>query len=747
MPTFQASNPLAAPLAALPSADGLNKAQWRILLSICDAIIPSVGVVEPTTGLSNPGQPRHDANDPQTVAISDLQPTEGQGDLTREYLQEVPSAIPEFQDLLRRTLLFVLSSTERTQLFRVLNLLGYSPVSALLTGRTTIISDQPPHIREKILHNWATSRFGILRFLQRQLTLLAKECWIRTTPTLRPTLGFPRKPVNCALGEGYEYNFIQLPPGNDHEVIDTDVVIVGSGCSGGVCAKELAEAGLRVLVVDKGYYWSPEYLPMTEAQGPSQMFMNGGHLISDDGSVCVVAGETWGGGGAVNWSASLQLQGYVRRQWAATGLPFFTSTAFQQSIDRVCDTMGVSTQHIKHSKPNQFLLEGSRKLGWAHSEVPQNTGGTEHSCGHCSMGCRSGEKQGPAVAWLPKAAAAGANFLEGFNVDKILFENIRGERVSKGVTGIWRARDEHGGVAGTPTTSRKVTITAKKVIVACGSLQSPLLLLRSGLNNPHIGRHLYLHPVSMVGAIYDAETRPWEGPILSSVCSEFENLDGHGHGVKLETLSMIPWSWLTWAPWTGGAKFKRLAARFSHMAGFISVPRDRDTGRVYPDPVDGRCRIQYHPSKFDKKNILQGLVALSQINHEAGAREIFTIVPGMETYLRAGDDLESIPGDGRSKETSEADFDVWIAKLRSHGFPAPQSFFVSAHQMGTCRMSLTRKAGVVGEDGRVWGTKGLHIIDASVFPTASGVNPAVTVMAIADHLSRTMAEKWTRERL
>lgn len=92
-------------------------------------------------------------------------------------------------------------------------------------------------------------------------------------------LGFPRIPVNCALGEGYEYNFIQLPPGDDHEIIDTDVVIVGSGCGGGVCAKELAEAGLRVLVVDKGYYWSPEYLPMTEAQGPSQMFMNGGHLI------------------------------------------------------------------------------------------------------------------------------------------------------------------------------------------------------------------------------------------------------------------------------------------------------------------------------------------------------------------------------------------------------------------------------------------------------------------------------------
>lgn len=460
-----------------------------------------------------------------------------------------------------------------------------------------------------------------------------------------------------------------------------------------------------------------------------------------------MAGETWGGGGAINWSASLQLQGYVRRQWAATGLPFFTSTAFQRSLDQVCETMGVSTQHIQHSKPNKSLLEGSRKLGWTHSEVPQNTGGAEHSCGHCSMGCRSAEKQGPGVAWLPKAAAAGASFLEGFTVNNILFENARGEKVAKGVRGVWRARDEHGGVAGKPTTTRKITIHAKKVIVSCGTLQSPLLLLRSGLNNQHIGRHLYLHPVSMVGAIYDEETRPWEGPILSSVCSEFENLDGRGHGVKLETLSMIPWCWLPWLPWTGGQQFKQLAARLGHMAGYISVPRDRDTGRVYADPADGRCRIQYHPSKFDKDNILEGLAALSRISYEAGAREIFTIVPGMETYLRRDQDDSRAPTETKAEETVDAEFEHWMTGLRSHGFPSPQSFFVSAHQMGTCRMSATPKAGVVGEDGHVWGTKGLHVVDASVFPTASGVNPAVTVMAIADHLSRSIVANWTRERL
>ncbi|KAH6983894.1 hypothetical protein EDB80DRAFT_824305 [Ilyonectria destructans] len=741
MSVANASVPLDAPLAPFSTEFDLNQSQWDTLLSICDAIIPSVQ----TSKLAAPDAPtQHDPANQNLVAASTSQPQES---LTQEYLHETPSAIPEFRQILRRILLVDIPTSNRNQLLGVLSFLGYPTISALLTCRTTIMSEQPVHIREKILHNWAVSRFSALRLLQRQLSLIVKEVWIRTTPTLRPIVGFPRVSVNCTLGEGHQFNFIQVPPGEDDEVLETDVVIVGSGCGGGVCAKELAEAGLRVIVVDKGLYWSPDYLPMTEEKGPSQMLMDGAHVASDDASVCVVAGETWGGGGAINWSASLQLQGYVRRQWAATGLPLFTTTAFQRSLDRVCDTMGVSTKHIQHSKPNQFLLEGSRKLGWAHAEVPQNTGGKEHSCGHCSMGCRSAEKQGPAVAWLPKAAAAGTSFMEGFTVDKILFEKVRGNKVAKGVRGVWKSRDEHGGVAGNPTTTRKVTIRAKKVIVACGTLQSPLLLLRSGLNNPHIGRHLYLHPVSMVGALYDEETRPWEGPILSSVCSEFEDLDGRGHGVKLETISTIPWSWLTWLPWAGGQQFKQLAAKMDHMAGFISVPRDRDTGRVYPDPVDGRCRVQYHPSNFDKQSILEGLAALARISYESGAREIFTIVPGMDTYLRR-DDAESMEASGATAdEITDPAFEHWITKLRSHGFPAPQSFFVSAHQMGTCRMSATPKSGVVGADGQVWGTDGLYVADASVFPTASGVNPAVTVMAIADHLSRSIAAKWTRERL
>jgi hypothetical protein len=566
------------------------------------------------------------------------------------------------------------------------------------------------------------------------LTILSKQTWIKTTPALQNILGIPRVPTGMRPGKGFDYEFIQIPPGDQPEIIETDVLVVGSGCGGGVCAKNLAESGHRVLVVEKGHSWTPDHFPMEPINGLNHLFMNGAFISSDDTSVNIVAGQTWGGGGTVNWSASLQTQGYVRREWAERGLPFFTSAEFQTSLDRVCDRMGVSTEFINHNRPNQILLEGARKLGYSHKDVPQNTGGKQHDCGHCTYGCGSCEKQGPVVSYLPDAARAGTKFIEGFHAEEILFSRKGGAQVATGVMGTWKSRDINGGVAGEPVTHRKVIINAKRIIVSGGTMQSPLLLLRSGLKNPQIGRNLHVHPVGFLGAVYDEEINPWDGAILTSVVGEYENLDGKGHGAKLEATNMIPSSWLTWLAWNGGLTYKLNAARMKHMAGYISISRDRDTGRVYADPVDGRVRFQYSPSKFDKNHILEGLVALAKIQYVEGASEIFTVIPGVSTFVR---DPVAPRGDGINDER----FQAWLDEIRAVGFPTPESSFLSAHQMGTCRMSALEKDGVVDSRGRVWGTEGLYVADASVFPSASGVNPMVTNMAISDWISRGIAEE------
>ena len=593
-------------------------------------------------------------------------------------------------------------------------------------------------MRHDILKSWARSYLPPLRQSAKSLQQLINSIWTKTSPTVGPVLGFPRAPVHGKPGKGFDYSFLQFPPSPEPETLETDVLIVGSGCGGGLCAKNMAEAGHRVIVVDKAYHWGPEHLPMAERDSGIHLFQNGGLEAADDSSIGVIAGQAWGGGGTVNWSASLQTQGYVRKEWADGGLPFFTSSEFQDCLDRVCNRMGVSIKYIQHNKNNSTLSEGARRLGYSYKMVPQNTGGNQHYCGYCTLGCGSAEKQGPVVSFLPDAERSGAQFIEGFDAQKVLFESVGGKKTAVGVRGRWVSRDSSGGVSGSDRTRREVIIKAKRVIVSAGTLQTPLLLLRSGLTNPQIGRNLHLHPVVLLSAIYSDQPRinPWEGAILTTVVDEFQNLDGHGHGTKLECMTMLP-SWLLpFQSWEGALEWKMLCSKMPYMTSHISLTRDRDTGRVYPDPTDGRCRIAYTPSTFDKKHAMEGLLALARIAYVQGAKEIFTTTVGFPTFTRSDDAASKDNGDG----INDPAFQSWLTEVRKAGLNPPDTGWGSAHQMGTCRMAASPKAGVVDPKGKVWGVEGLYVSDASVFPSASGVNPMITNMAISDWISKGIAE-------
>lgn len=476
---------------------------------------------------------------------------------------------------------------------------------------------------------------------------------------------------------------------------------------------------------------------MSAVHAGTQLFENGGAILSDDGSTAVLAGSTFGGGGTVNWSASLQPQHFVRKEWADPssphgGVPFFTSAAFQESLDRICTHMGVSTKHIEQNFANSALLEGARRLGYSGHDVPQNTGGKAHPCGYCGSGCPAAAKQGPANRWLPDAADRGAEFMEGCKIESVEFEtSSNGTRKAVGVKGTWTSRDR--------TIRRSVRVKAKRVIVACGSLQSPLLLMRSGINNPHLGCNLHLHPTSLVGAVFEEETRPWEGPILTAAVTSLEDLDGKGHGPKIEIISSTPSIFLSFTPWKRALDWKVQCAKLHHMVGLIIIQRDKVPGRVYPDPVDGRCRIQYTPSSDDLSNNLEGMLAAAKIAKVMGAKEIFSCHPDAPRYERP----EKGPGGAKTDEgVNEPAFQTWLGEIQRLGLSSPDPCTLgSAHQMGTCRMGSDRRKGVVDATGLVFGTQGLYVADASVFPSASGVNPMVTNMGIADWISRGIAEE------
>lgn len=354
--------------------------------------------------------------------------------------------------------------------------------SLLLTGYWTPVARQPMRTREAIVKSWFSSRLLSLRGLAKSFAMMAQKANAVSSPYFGELSGYTDVPRNWKATRGYNFDFIQVEPGSGVHEITSDVVIVGSGCGGGVAAKNLAEAGHDVVVVDKGFHFAPAHLPMPQSAACKYLYDNGGVYMSDDSTVAMISGGAWGGGGTVNWSVCFRPQHFVRDEWAAaTGLPLFTSPDFDDCLDRVWDTVGASTAGIRHNHRNQALLDGCGKLGWRASPAEQNTASKEHYCGQCHLGCGSAEKRGPTVAWLPAAAEAGARLMEGFEVQRVIF--AADGVTATGVEGLWTSRDGNGQVH-TPVatrTQRRVRIKASKVIIAGGSLWSPVLLMKSGV--------------------------------------------------------------------------------------------------------------------------------------------------------------------------------------------------------------------------------------------------------------------------
>ncbi|KAL4786325.1 hypothetical protein BJX76DRAFT_123919 [Aspergillus varians] len=727
--------PLAAPLPPVSTEQVFSDLQWKTLLSLADTIIPSVRGprVRKTRATKVVTQEKLDA------ALETLKasiPSPDADKIATQYLEENLTSIPGVRQALQRLFTLYVHREARNGLSMILTALNTRAGSLLLTGSITLIQDQPFYVREQVFQGWADSHLPPVRAVYRALTAVFKKVWVTFSPTLYPTVGVPLVPIYGSPQDGFQFEFLQLPPGQKAEVIETDVLVVGSGCGGSVTAKNLAEAGKRVILVDKGYSFTNKHFPMRPNEGFNNLFDSYGAVTNDEGSMGVLFGSTWGGGGTVNWSASLQTQAYVRREWANRGLPFFTSLEFQNSLDRICDRMGVSTESTNHNKANRMILEGSRKLGYAAKEVPQNTGGHAHYCGHCTLGCHSGGKKGPIETFLVDAANAGATFIEGFNVERILFSKKKAGKVASGVLGTWISRDEHFGVSGVGAAEQKIIIRAKKVVVSGGSLHSPLLLMRSGIKNSNIGRNLYLHPVAIAHAVFEEELRPWEGACLTAAVNEYEDIDGQGHGVKVEGVSMLPAAVLPLLTWHDGLDYKLQAAKLPRSAGLITLVRDRDPGRVYPDSKDGRVRIDYSVSAFDRTHMVEGLIASAKISYIAGAKEIHTSYRDMPPFIRPADDTSDSPHGVNSPALQG-----WIEELRRK---APKTsdrvMWASAHQMGSCRMGTSPRYSVVDPEGQVWGTNGLYVVDASIFPSASGVNPMITNMGIADYISRHIAK-------
>ncbi|KAL4958678.1 uncharacterized protein BDV14DRAFT_207568 [Aspergillus stella-maris] len=697
---------------------------WEVIRALADIAIPSIprssnanATPSVRPPLSADSSPERGDNPQGAVAPSDY---------AEWYLGEALSSLDGFQEFIERLFSQYIHPEGRRGISLILNALSSRAGSLLLTGSATPLHRQPYEVREAIFQGMRNSRLPPLRLVSRVLLLVFKRAWTTLSPSIPAVLRLSTaSSVHLKRAEGSVYDFLQFPPAaaNDNEKesvvsIETDVVIVNSGCGGSVAAKNLAEAGYRVVVVEKSYYFPTLAFPMPPLEGNLNLYESGGLLATDDGNMAVLAGSSWGGGGTIKWSASLAPQGYLREQWAAGphGLDLFISHAFQASIDRVSDRMGVDDALIEHSFGNELVLSAAQKLVYNAKAVPQITGNGKHFCGHWPEG----------ETFLADAAQRGATFIEGFEAHKIILkpspDRGHGEALASGIEG----------TPPYPSVRRRVEIHSNTVI--------------------HIGRHLYLHPVLASVAVFNRDVRPWEGSALTMVTSNWENMDGKGHGVKIKTLAMLPSSVLPLLPWRSTADFKDLASKMGRMAGFICLCRDRDSGRVYPIPTDGRCRIEYATSAFDKKHLVEGLIACAKIACVSGATEYRTTssqIPPLYFSRKAPaqNETDDTTGPRPQDDLNNEALREWIATVRGLApLKNEKAVFASAHQMGSGRMGTSPQHSVMDADARIWGTGGLYACDASVIPSASGVNPMIANMALADCTSRRIAVV-LRERL
>ncbi|HET9111312.1 MAG TPA: GMC family oxidoreductase [Ktedonobacterales bacterium] len=667
-----------------PANGWLSVAQLRTLEAICDALIPAVA---PPAGEDDAhGFYARTARDVNVAAL-----------MVETLGQESPQ--------------------QRAQFAQLLDLLGSPTGGLLLAGRATGLAGLPLPARAAALQRMSVSSVAMLRQGFSALKRLATFIFYAApgadglNPNW-PALGYTPAPPPPSP-EAAPKRIGLLPLDADLN-LTADAVIVGSGAGGGVVAAQLVATGKDVVVLEKGGYYNEADFNGSEALMTPQLYLRRGTLATKDLGMIVLAGSCLGGGTIVNWSTSLRTPPDVLAEWEREhGLTGVAAPEYQQGFEAAERRLGINTEDSEPNANNAALQRGCEALGYEWRRIPRNASDCQQRCGACGYGCPHGRKQSTMITFLQDAADGGARFVVRCQVERVVIERGR----ATGVEG-W-ALDESTGQR------RRVRVTAQIVVVAGGSVESPALLLRSGLRNPNIGAHLRLHPVVAMAAYYEEPVEPWKGSLQTVLSDHFKHMQG-GYGLRFEVAPAHPGMLGMVTPWRGGAQHKQDMARSRHAATFIALMRDTGEGRVTLDK-QGDPILNYFPNATDRRALAVSMGELAKIAAAGGATRVAALHSRELTLDAEG---------ARPGAISAAKLRAFASEAQRRGI-APNTLPVfSAHQMGSCRLGASERTAVADPWGEVFGAKGLFIGDASGFPTASGVNPMLSIMALAHRVSQ-----------
>jgi choline dehydrogenase-like flavoprotein len=478
-----------------------------------------------------------------------------------------------------------------------------------------------------------------------------------------------------------------------------DFCVIGSGAGGSMAAAVLAASGAKVVVLEEGGHHTKREFNLQESWAYPTLYQDHGNRTTEDLAIMVLQGRAVGGGTTVNWTSSFRTPPATLRRWAehhgVEGLDEATlAPHFAAAEERL---------NIKEGNPddvnrnNQKLWDGASKLGWKPELIRRSVKGCARF-GYCGMGCPIDAKQTAAITYIPDAVAAGAELYANCRVARI---EASGRRVTAVIGEALAEKPDR-------PAGRTLTVRPRRgVILAGGALNTPALLLRSrvGTGSGLVGQRTFLHPTVPILALFKDPVEPFYGAPQSVSCHHFADR-GANVGYFLETPPVHPMLAAIAFPATGAAH-RRLAQKLAYVSSTIALLIDGfhdDPGGRVRVGSDGRTKLAYPLVPALREAAKDALKNMARLLLAAGAEEVITLHADPVT-LRTEKDLASID--------------------RLPFGPLDHTLF-SAHQMGGCRMGPAGRS-VINSRGRHHDLDNLWITDGSIFPTALGVNPQLSI--------------------
>lgn len=495
----------------------------------------------------------------------------------------------------------------------------------------------------------------------------------------------------------------QITPATEHdpgEVIECEVVVVGTGAGGAVVGKELADRGYAVVFVEEGQHHRRDAFTGSSLQAHFDFYR--GSLTLGNAAMPIFMGRLVGGSTAINTGSCFRTPPWVLDRWCEElDTDDLSPEAMRPRFERVERALSVEPADRASVGPiADIMARGCDALGWKHALMMRNAPGCRGE-GFCDFGCRTDARKSTNLSYIPAALEKGSMLFTGLRAHRVLVENGR----AVGIEGL----DAHG---------RTLTVRADAVVFAGGALPTPVFLLKQGLCNSsgQVGRNLTVHPSTGFSALMD------------------EPVDGHKHipqgyyveefvreGILINAAqadkNFVPLLF----PLTGH-RLMEIVEKSNRLVSFgLLIADSRRGGVVYPGP-GGMPIVRYSLTKEDCARMHRALVVSGEMCWAAGARAVYpTNIP-----------MPVIEDRAAWKRFTELELSASDLMLTSY------------HPLGSCKMGRDPKTSVVGLDHQAHDLPGFFIVDGSTVPGPLGVNPQVTIMAMATRAAEQIADAMGR---